>query len=145
MVKSAISSSKPITRARTMARSLVLQNGRVSSTSYAMLRASIAAANPPDAVHSVPRNPRDRKAPRFGVTASDSTLRTMFHAFRRNKAAHKVQRLVKQSRNRQESNDCREEYQRGKEGHHKVIRERRRHLQGVIALDVGYRSEPAPI
>ena len=101
-----------------------------------MFRASIAAANPPDAVHSVPRNPREESSAirRHRVRQH---LPHNAHAFRRDKAAHKVQSLVKQSGDRQESNDCREKDQRGEKGHHKVVRERRSHLQGVIAFDIG--------
>jgi hypothetical protein len=37
----------------------------------------MAAAKPPDAVHKVPTKPIDKKVLRFGVTASERTLRTM--------------------------------------------------------------------
>jgi hypothetical protein len=36
----------------------------------------MAAANPPDAVHSVPKIPNERNVPRLGVITSDKTLRT---------------------------------------------------------------------
>ena len=38
-----------------------------------MLRASIAADTPPEAVHSVANSPTDKNAPRFGETTSDRT------------------------------------------------------------------------
>ena len=34
------------------------------------------AAKPPEAVHNVPKRPKERKAPRLGVTTSESTFRT---------------------------------------------------------------------
>ena len=101
-----------------------------------MLRASIAAANPPEAVQSVPRNPRDRKAPRLGVTASDSTFRTISMPSSRNKPAHEIKSLVEQAGDWQEGNNGGKEDQCRKQSHHKVIGERRRHLQCVIAFHV---------
>jgi hypothetical protein len=58
------------------------------------------------------------------------------HAVRWDKSAHQLQRLVKQTRNREEGDDCGKEDEGRKEGHHRVIRERRCHLQRVIAFNI---------
>src|SRR5437660_1235898 len=41
-----------------------------------MFNASIAAENPPDAAHRLPKIPKERNVPLFGVTTSARTLRT---------------------------------------------------------------------
>src|SRR5580692_1733087 len=73
---SATSIRAPVTSAKPTAKGRVFQNGRSSSTSYAIFKASIVAANPPDAVQSVPKIPKERNVPLLGVITSDKTLRT---------------------------------------------------------------------
>src|SRR5215468_10434751 len=73
---SATSIRAPVRRAKTTAKGRVFQNGRSSLTSYAIFKASIVAAKPPDDAQSVPRMPKDRNVPRLGVITSDKTLRT---------------------------------------------------------------------
>src|SRR6266436_2419728 len=63
-------------KAKPTANGRVFQKGRSSSTSYAISKASMAAENPPDAVQSVPRMPKERNVPLLGVITSDKTLRT---------------------------------------------------------------------
>src|SRR5215472_4485134 len=69
--------STPITIARPTAKGRVFQNGRSSFTQYAIFKASMAAENPPDDAQRVPRTPRERNVPRFGVITSDNTPRTI--------------------------------------------------------------------